>query len=55
MLCNTIVPNDDGALLPLDPRLEVGSVGEVVVEEFEQGVRLLLLETNNVAGNWSDN
>ncbi len=30
--------------------MEIRAKGEVVVQELEQGVRLLLLQTNNVAG-----
>ncbi len=54
MLCNTVVPDDDGALLPLDAGLEVGSVCEMVVEELEQCVRLLLLQADNIARNYGN-
>jgi len=46
----TVVPDDDGALLPLDARLEVGAIREVVVQELEDRVRLFLFEAYNVAG-----
>jgi len=50
VLGDAVVPDDDSALLPLDADLEVGAVGEVVVQELEDGVRLLLLEADDVTG-----
>lgn len=50
VLSDTIVPDDNGALLPLHTGLEVGSPGNVLVEELENGVRLLLLEADNLTG-----
>lgn len=50
VLRDAVVPDHDGAGLPLDARLEVGAVREVVVQELEEGVRLLLLEADDVAG-----
>lgn len=32
----TVVPDDHGTWLPLDSGLEVGAVGNVVVEEFQE-------------------
>ena len=49
VLRDAVVPHDDGALLPLDTRLEVAAKGEVVVQELEQRVRLFLLQAYNVA------
>ena len=45
-----VIPDDDGALGPAQAHLEVGAVGDVVVEEFEQRIRLFLLVSDNVAG-----
>lgn|SRR5690242_3539262 len=50
VLRHAVVPDDDGALLPLDAGLEVGAVRQVVVQELEQGVRLLALEADDFAG-----
>lgn len=50
VLRDAVVPHHDRALLPLDARLEVGAVREVVVQELEQRVRLFLLEADDVAG-----
>lgn len=53
VLGNSVVPNDNGAFLPLDTGLEVGAVGEMVVEELEEDVGLLLLEADDVTGDWT--
>lgn len=50
MLRDSVVPDDDGARLPPDAGLEVSTVGKVVVEELEQGVRLFLLEADDLSG-----
>lgn len=49
----TYIPNDNGSLGPLDTRLQVLGQSDVVEEEFEQEVRLLLLESDDVAGDCS--
>jgi hypothetical protein len=49
VLRDAVVPHDDGALLPLDARLEVAAKREVVVQELEQRVRLFLFQAYNVA------
>lgn len=51
VLRHAIVPHHHRPLLPLDARLEVRAVREVVVQELEDRIRLLLLEPDNVAGN----
>ncbi len=48
VLGDAVVPDNDGALVPLDARLEVGAQGQVAVEEVEQGVGLLLLEADDL-------
>jgi hypothetical protein len=50
VLNGSVVPDDDGLLLPLDAGVEVGAPGDVLVEEVEDGVGLFLLEADNVAG-----
>lgn len=50
MLRYPVVPNDNGAFLPLHPRVEVGSEGEVVVQEFENRIGLFLLEADDITG-----
>lgn len=50
VLRDPVVPNHDGALLPLDACLEVGAVGQVVVQELEQRVGLFAFQADNVAG-----
>jgi hypothetical protein len=50
VLRHAVVPHHHGPLLPLDARLEVGAVREVVVQELEDCVRLLLFEADDVAG-----
>lgn len=52
VLGDAVVPDHDGALLPLDAHLEVGAVGEVVVQELEERFGLLLLEADDVAGDF---
>lgn len=51
VLRHAVVPDDDGALLPLDAGLEIGAVREMVVQELEERIRLLLLETDDVTCN----
>lgn len=48
VLRHPVVPDDNGALLPLDAGLEVGTVGQMVVQELEEGIGLLLLEADDV-------
>lgn len=43
MLRDAVVPNHDGALLPLDAGLEVGAPSDVLIQELEDDVRLFLL------------
>ncbi len=50
VLSHSVVPNDDGSLLPLDPRVEIRSVGKMVIQELEDRVGLLLLQPDNVPG-----
>lgn len=38
VLRDPVVPDNDGAGLPLDAGLEIGAVREVIVEELEEGV-----------------
>jgi hypothetical protein len=47
---NSVIPHDDGILLPFDTRLEVCALGHVVVEEIQDGVGLFLLVANDAAG-----
>lgn len=49
---HAVIPDDNGLLGPLDAGLEVGAVGDVVVEELEEVVGLLLLEADDIAGDW---
>ena len=44
----TYVENDDGVLGPLTADLELLRVGDVVVEETEQGFAFFLFETHDV-------
>lgn len=50
VLRHPVVPDDHRPGLPLDAGLEVGSECEVVVQELEEGVGFLLLETDNLSG-----
>ena len=50
MLRHPVVPNDNGAFLPLHPRVEVSSEGKVVVQKFENRIRLFLLEADDITG-----
>lgn len=49
VLSDSVVPDDDRLLIPLDAGLEVSAVREVIVEELEDGVGLLLLEADDLA------
>jgi hypothetical protein len=52
---NTVVPNDYGSWSPLHSSLEILSLGQVVVEEFEEEITLLLLVTDDAAAElWVD-
>lgn len=49
---NSVIPNHNGALSPLDSGVEVGAPGDVLVQEVQDGIGLLLLETNDLASDW---
>lgn len=49
---NSVIPNHNSSLSPLDAGMEVGAPGDVLVQEVEDGVGLLLLEANDLAGDW---
>lgn len=49
---NAVIPNNDGARLPLDAGVEVSAIGLVVIEELEEVVRFLLLEADDLTGDW---
>lgn len=49
VLSDSVVPDDDGLVLPLDASLEVGALCQMVVQELENGVGFLLLHPNNIA------
>lgn len=51
VLDNSVIPDDDRSLLPLDASVEVCAPSDVLVEKVEDGVRLFLFETDNTAGN----
>ena len=53
MLRNTVVPNHDGTLLPLDADVEVSTPGKMLVEEVENGVGFFFLKADNIAGDCS--
>ena len=53
VLRDTIVPDNNGTFLPLDADVEVDTPRYMLVEEFEQCVRFLFLQANNLAGDWS--
>lgn len=48
VLSDSVVPDDDGLVLPLNARLEVGALCQMVVQELENGVGFLLLHSNNI-------
>ena len=54
MLCHAVVPYYDGAGLPLDTGMEVGTEGDVVIQELEQRVRFFLLQTDDFAGDYPE-
>lgn len=45
---DTVIPNNDTTLFPLEPHLKVGSHGNVVKEKLEEVVALLLLEPHDL-------
>jgi hypothetical protein len=38
VLGDPVIPHDNGTLLPLDSGLEIGTIGEVVIQELENGI-----------------
>lgn len=48
VLGDSVVPDNNSLVLPLDACLEVGSQCQMVVQELEKGVGLFLLQANNV-------
>lgn len=50
VLSDSVIPHDHSPFGPLDAGLEVSAIGKMVVQELEDGVRLFLLEPDNVAG-----
>lgn len=46
---NTVVPDDNRVLLPLQAGLQIRAEGDVLVEEVEEVVRLLLLQADDAA------
>ena len=49
---STYVPNNYGIPGPLHSGLEVRTKANMVIEEFQQGIALLLFVPNNVAGDY---
>ena len=49
VLRHAVIPDHNGARCPLDARLEVCSVREVVVQKLEERVGLFFLEADDVA------
>ena len=45
-----VVPDRNRVRLPVEARLEVGVLGELVEEELEDGVRLRLRDADDAAG-----
>jgi hypothetical protein len=45
--CDTIVPNHDGARLPLHSSMEIGSQSNVIEQKLEQEVAFLLLKADD--------
>lgn len=48
VLSDSVVPDDDGLILPLNTSLEVGTLRQMVVQELENGIGFLLLHSNNI-------
>lgn len=46
---DSVVPNNNGTLLPLHACLQVGTQSDMVVQKLEQVVALFLLEADNAA------
>lgn len=46
---HAVIPDDNSTRLPSDPGLKILREGDVVVQEFQQVVRLFFLESNYVA------
>lgn len=53
VLSHSVVPYNNCALLPLDPSLEVSAIGQVVVQELQERIRLFLLQAYDFSGNYS--
>lgn len=51
---NTVIPDNNSLWLPLDTGMEVSSVCLVVEEELEEILRLFLLVSNDVSGDWDE-
>ncbi len=49
VLRDSVVPEHNGTRLPADASMEVSTVGEVVIQELEQGVGFLLLVADDFA------
>jgi hypothetical protein len=49
VLGHTVIPNDDGALFPLHAYVEVGTLCDMIVKEFENRVGFLSLETDDLS------
>lgn len=47
---NTIIPQTNRLIIPLDSDLNVLRLGDVFEQQLEQGLRLLVFETNNSLG-----
>lgn len=54
MLRISVIPHHDGSLLPFDSRLKIGSKCNMVVKEVQNEFRLLLLEADNLSGDYSE-
>lgn len=52
MLCDSVIPHNHRASLPLDADLEVSAVRQVVVKELEKRIRLLRLQADDAAGDY---
>ena len=48
VLRDTIVPDHHGSFFPLDPCLEIRTIGKMVVQELQDSIRFLLLQTDNL-------
>jgi hypothetical protein len=48
MLSDSVVPDDDSLVLPLDASLEIGALCQMGVQEVENGVGFLLFQSDNI-------